>query len=938
MRGKGGCACLQEGNQQNSQQLTAVLFAFIALFLFTGHASASDSYYDDFSGGINPDYWSVTAGAYTIDDTQGDLRISKPAGPGAWAQIFFSHDLYGDFDISVDYRNAVLGGDHNQIQFNILFGGQYAADRRENWSGSRYSVWLDPPQSTVGVTGTADTAGTLRIARTGSIVTFYANGSPIYQGTFNNAPVTDLWLSLQNNGTSDAISVTFDNFSVSADKIDLPCSPAPSGLVAWWGGDNNALDIIGTSNGTLQNGATYADGKVAQAFSLDGTDDYVSGGGSALPLGNSERTLTVWIKTDRIADQSIFHYGIQNGDLPPQNFHLILANASGNAVAGIANGWGYGGAFGTSNLADNQWHFIAGVYEGPGTNIARIYVDGVEEANAVITEPGTGNGSFEIGRFLNDIAGPGAEKFKGLIDEIEIFGRALSPGEVLSMYQAGSGGQCRPCTAPPSGMVAWWRGNNDALDMAGTNDGTLVGGAGYGNGMVGEAFSFNGSGAYVTAPDSPSLDLASDYTLAAWIYATTFNSAGGNPIISKIGGAGGNNGYQLGLVNTASSTTSVWCGFNASGEIWPSNFLNAGSVSVNTWSYIACSYDNDSLRIYINGALAGAQYVGPKSVVDTSSSLRLGTDDNSWTFHSGMIDEAGIYNKALSASNIAAIYNSLSTGICPIDTTPDAFGFVDKANVPLSSSISSDPITVSGIDYETPVSVAGGEYAVSTDSGATWGNWETASGIVNNGDQVKVRQTSSPAYNTTTEMTLTIGRMSDIFSVTTISQHLLTVTTSGTGTGSVSATGCTLDWVGDTGTCTVDYGTHLVLSAIEGSCSFFKEWTDVCLGSGSPCDVTMVQDKTTDAAFDLYPLALVLPPHDGYDTVAAAYTNTSGGEIRLQAHPFGESLSLGRLVDVIFDSGWNCDYTGYAGEASVTDLSVEQGSVTFQGNTFVIGQ
>lgn len=54
------------------------------------------------------------------------------------------------------------------------------------------------------------------------------------------------------------------------------CVAPPSGLVSWWPGDNSALDIVGTNNGTLMNGATFAAGKVGQAFSFDGVNDYVT--------------------------------------------------------------------------------------------------------------------------------------------------------------------------------------------------------------------------------------------------------------------------------------------------------------------------------------------------------------------------------------------------------------------------------------------------------------------------------------------------------------------------------------------------------------------------------------------------------------------------------------------------------------------------------------
>src|SRR5262249_49576875 len=54
------------------------------------------------------------------------------------------------------------------------------------------------------------------------------------------------------------------------------CTPPPSGLVSWWPGDGNANDIVGTNNGTLQGGATFAAGEVGQAFSLNGVNNFVS--------------------------------------------------------------------------------------------------------------------------------------------------------------------------------------------------------------------------------------------------------------------------------------------------------------------------------------------------------------------------------------------------------------------------------------------------------------------------------------------------------------------------------------------------------------------------------------------------------------------------------------------------------------------------------------
>src|SRR5436190_10866878 len=55
----------------------------------------------------------------------------------------------------------------------------------------------------------------------------------------------------------------------------LAAVAAPSGMVAWWTGDGNATDYVGSNDGILEGGATFAAGQVGQAFSLDGIDDRI---------------------------------------------------------------------------------------------------------------------------------------------------------------------------------------------------------------------------------------------------------------------------------------------------------------------------------------------------------------------------------------------------------------------------------------------------------------------------------------------------------------------------------------------------------------------------------------------------------------------------------------------------------------------------------------
>ena len=106
-------------------------------------------------------------------------------------------------------------------------------------------------------------------------------------------------------------------------------------------------------------------------------------------------------------------------------------------------------------------------------------------------------------------------------------------------------------------------------------------------------------------------------------------------------------------------------------------------------------------------------------------------------------------------------YNDLWEYDPTIDITPDPFTFVDQTEVAWNSTITSNAITVSGIEAKIVISIEGGTYSING------GDYTSETGTVSNGDIVTVRQTSSSIFHTTTDATLTIGSVSDTFSVTT---------------------------------------------------------------------------------------------------------------------------------------------------------------------------
>nr|MCU0734594.1 hypothetical protein [Methylotetracoccus sp.] len=95
------------------------------------------------------------------------------------------------------------------------------------------------------------------------------------------------------------------------------------------------------------------------------------------------------------------------------------------------------------------------------------------------------------------------------------------------------------------------------------------------------------------------------------------------------------------------------------------------------------------------------------------------------------------------------------------DTTPDPFSFVPKTGVEPGAVVTSDSITVTGINAAATITVTGGLYSVNN------GSFTSARGSVSNGASVRVRQTASSAFATTTTTVLTIGGVKGNFAVTT---------------------------------------------------------------------------------------------------------------------------------------------------------------------------
>ena len=111
---------------------------------------------------------------------------------------------------------------------------------------------------------------------------------------------------------------------------------------------------------------------------------------------------------------------------------------------------------------------------------------------------------------------------------------------------------------------------------------------------------------------------------------------------------------------------------------------------------------------------------------------------------------------------VGGVSDTFTSTTLPGDAVPTDFSFVDQTGVDLSAPITSAPVTITGIDIPSPVSVTGGEYSIGCN-----GTFTRAPASISSGQTVCVRQTSSFDSNTPVSTTLTISTVSGTFTSTT---------------------------------------------------------------------------------------------------------------------------------------------------------------------------
>ncbi|MBI4516928.1 MAG: LamG domain-containing protein, partial [Deltaproteobacteria bacterium] len=224
-----------------------------------------------------------------------------------------------------------------------------------------------------------------------------------------------------------------------------PCVAPPADMVSWWPAEGNATDIINGNSGTLLGGVFFTPATVGQGFTFDSNDDRGTVPHNAsLDVQSTGFTADFWMQGTKNQPQWWFLVLDKSHGFVDSTGWLFQGN-SGNGIIyfGIGAGGGgsanFPGVYSTVDVLDGNSHHLAGTWDG---STIRLYVDGGLQGTASLSTPANNNRAVNIAFAWG--GGTPQRFFRGVVDEIQIFQRALSAAEIQGIFGARSNGKCTP--------------------------------------------------------------------------------------------------------------------------------------------------------------------------------------------------------------------------------------------------------------------------------------------------------------------------------------------------------------------------------------------------------------------------------------------------------------------------------------------------------------
>lgn len=436
-------------------------------------------------------------------------------------------------------------------------------------------------------------------------------------------------------------------------------------LMAWWkfneGSGLTATDLSGngrtaylkSSNITWASQAKFGSGVVTNRS----VNSFLTT--NSINLG-STYTLSSWIKTNMTgATQTVI-----SKESGATGSYMLALNSNGQALVVHLSG---SACTGTTNLANNQWHHIAGTLDDKNY---KVYVDGVLQRtclSGVIRGFDTTNTSIGDGAPVNDTLG-----FNGTIDNVKLYSRPLSADEIKSDYLAaaddypnfGKTSQADGAMSIPTvsfyydgGALGIWKLDEgsgiNATDSSGNGNMGKINSATWvvnSSCKIGACVKFDGSSSNVTIPDNSIFTIPSDGSLSQFAWIRTKSASSDRIIIS---GYDGSTEYYGMSLNAGSLQVSMRDANN--NEIVANTNKN---LSDDIWHHVGWVKDGSNIKIFVDGNRTMTVSDTTNAAINPPSGLVVGRCFGTCSNFDGLMDEVRIYARVLTESEVREHYQT----------------------------------------------------------------------------------------------------------------------------------------------------------------------------------------------------------------------------------------------------------------------------------------
>ena len=420
----------------------------------------------------------------------------------------------------------------------------------------------------------------------------------------------------------------------------------------------NAYDTSGNSNnGALGVGSsvpTWTVGKIGSALNFDGTDDLVNAGSATTLDDMSTISVTAWVYA-RGAGETLGRIIDKSTDTSASNGYIIGVNGAGTVTLRVDHGATDLNCNG-SVVDINSWSHITITWDGTANcSGVLFYKNGVQVSTSTTTNGGAGRVSDADQSLIIGNNSATDRTFDGKIDNLKLYNYVRSPAQVAWEYNRG-------------GPVGWWKldecqdgtlydasgkGNNGTWYGTGGGTQTAVGSCttastAWGNGATGKfnsSLNFDGTDDYVDIPDQSYLRTTTQ-SFSFWFKSSTAPAVFGG-VISHTNNADGYN-----VLQTSSGKIRAYRRISGNWRYVESK----SSVTDGAWHHGAAIYDGTTISFYINGLLQGTDT--DASATDFSNTNYLLGKYPTTYYFTGQIDDVGVFNYALTATQVKTLYNS----------------------------------------------------------------------------------------------------------------------------------------------------------------------------------------------------------------------------------------------------------------------------------------